>query len=78
MRWKSRLPRLKSRKRKIPGCCLRIECIGNNQWTLGILRNSNMLDEEMICRIFDSGYEELINWGFYDLATAYQSLHINY
>ena len=26
----------------------------NNQWTLGILRNSNMLDEEMICRIFDS------------------------
>lgn len=24
------------------------------------------------------GKERLINWGFYDLATAYQSLHINY
>ena len=22
--------------------------------------------------------ERLINWGFYDLATAYQSLHVNY
>ncbi len=22
--------------------------------------------------------ERLINWGFYDLATAYQSLHANY
>ena len=22
--------------------------------------------------------ERLINWGFYDIATAYQSLHINY
>ena len=22
--------------------------------------------------------ERLINWGFYDLATAYQSLHLNY
>ena len=22
--------------------------------------------------------ERLINWGFYDLATAYQSMHVNY
>ena len=22
--------------------------------------------------------ERLINWGFYDIATAYQSLHVNY
>ena len=22
--------------------------------------------------------ERLINWGFYDLAVAYQSLHVNY
>ena len=22
--------------------------------------------------------ERLINWGFYDLATAYQSVHVNY
>ena len=25
-----------------------------------------------------SAKERLINWGFYDLATAYQSLHVNY
>ena len=22
--------------------------------------------------------ERLINWGFYDIATAYQSVHVNY
>ena len=22
--------------------------------------------------------ERLINWGFYDLSTAYQSMHVNY
>ena len=22
--------------------------------------------------------ERLINWGYYDIATAYQSLHVNY
>ena len=71
--WKQwKLP--KTRKRKLKG-------LGIPEW----VANEGAYSWKAYWRMANSGVvkraltkERLINWGYYDLATAYQSMHVNY